>query len=684
MPNSHENASKLAPGIARKSGSLNGELTIPGDKSISHRSLIIASQLLGNATIHNMLEGEDVICTADALRLAGVTITQQEQAKTWHVQGVGIGGLRQPENVMDMGNSGTSTRLLAGLFASYPYVSVFTGDASLRKRPMKRVVTPLSEIGAQFMHNPKMTLPLSMMGAEKPLPITYRVPVASAQVKSAIMLAALNIQGRTTVIEPTPTRDHTERMFQAVGIPVAVDELDNGTHITVTGCPQQSYEDREFYVPADPSSAAFLAVAALITPDSRLTLSNICMNDSRTGIYTTLKEMGADIVFSNERIIQGEPVADIIVKSSELRGVTIPEDRAPSMIDEYPILSVAAAFANGTTIMQGLEELRVKESNRFDAIVSGLSACGADLEVDGDTIIIHGKQSIEGGATITTNLDHRIAMSFLIMGLRTEHAVTVDDIAAINTSFPNFIGLMQSCGADVKAIGAGQSLKLRRKSDARMVIAIDGPAASGKGTLARKLADYYDIQHLDTGGLYRAAALKLLSQGGDAHNAADAENAARSIDYHDLTNRRLREEEVGNTASIISAIPEVRSALLDFQRNFAAQGKGAILDGRDIGTVVCPNAQAKIFITASIEARAKRRHQQLQKQGIEVVYDSVLEDLVERDERDKARKAAPLVAADNAMQLDTTDMTVDEVFDAVTQKIAQEFDAIQTKQTISA
>lgn len=672
-------------GIARQSSGLSGNLTIPGDKSISHRSLIIASQLLGNATITNMLESEDVLCTANALRLAGVTISQQASDKSWHVQGVGIGGLQQPDDVMDMGNSGTSTRLLAGLFSPYPYLSVFTGDDSLRKRPMKRVITPLSEMSVQFMANDKMTLPLAMKGADKPLPITYALPVASAQVKSAIMLAALNIQGDTTVIEATPTRDHTERMFDAVGIPVNVTQQEDGTHITVTGCPKQSYQDREFSVPGDPSSAAFLTVAALITPNSSVTLPNICMNVSRIGIYTTLKEMGADISFTNERLVQGEPIADIVVKSSTLKGITIPAERAPSMIDEYPILSVAAAFAQGTTIMQGLDELRVKESNRFDAIVNGQRACGVDVQVDGDKIVIQGAPTAMGDATITTNLDHRIAMSFLIMGLRTDTPVTVDDVSAINTSFPNFIGLMQQCGAQIQAKeDKNPFAQLRRKSDHNIVVAIDGPAASGKGTLARKLADYYDVQHLDTGGLYRASALKLLSQNGDPNNIDDAIKAAQSIDYHDLTNRRLREEQVGNTASIISAIPQVRDTLLDFQRNFASRDGGAILDGRDIGTVVCPNASIKIFVTASIEARAKRRHKQLQNQGIEVVYESVLDDLIERDKRDQERNIAPLTAADDAILLDTTDMTVDEVFDTVIDQIQQQLDILQVQKTITA
>lgn len=644
------------PAQSSKCNGLNGTLKIPGDKSISHRSLIVSSQLLGNTTIYGMLEGEDVLCTAHALRLSGVDIQQSQDA--WHVKGVGIGGLSEPDDVMDMGNSGTSTRLLAGLFSSYPFLSVFTGDNSLRKRPMKRVVTPLSLSGAQFMPNRDMTLPLAMKGSELSLPIDYTLPVASAQVKSAIMLAALNIKGTSTIIEPVATRDHTERMFSAMDIPVEVTHIDGETHISVTGCPEQHFTNREIHVPADPSSAAFLTVAALIVPNSHIIMNNICINDTRIGIYTTLLEMGAQIDFTNKRIVQGEPVADIEVRSSQLEGVTIPASRAPSMIDEYPVLAIAASVAQGKTIMQNLHELRVKESNRFDAIVNGLNACGVDVQTDGDTISVTGTTSLKGGAHITTNLDHRIAMSYLVMGLVTQQPVTVDDVSAINTSFPEFINLMRHAGAHIQCDTA---LPVKRA----LTVAIDGPAASGKGTLARRVAQYLGVKHLDTGGLYRAAALKLLSQNGDPHNIDDAVHAATHIDYHDLANIQLRSEHVGNTASIISAIPEVRTILLDFQRNFANNAKGAVLDGRDIGTVVCPQADVKIFITASIEARAKRRHKQLQNEGIEVVYESVLQDLKERDERDSARNIAPLKAADNALKIDTTSMTVDEVFKKV-------------------
>ncbi len=673
------------PASSQFSSNLNGTFAIAGDKSISHRSLIIGSQLLGNITIHNMLESEDVSCTADALRLSGVKIAKS--GERFQVQGVGIGGLSQPENVFDMGNSGTSTRLVAGLFASYPYLCTFTGDASLRKRPMQRIIEPLAQMGVQFLHNEARTLPLAMKGLNPAIPITYTLPVASAQVKSAVMLAGLNIAGITTVIEKTPTRDHTERMFEAVGIPVEVVQHEKGAHIKVYGQPHQTYQDRDFYVPADPSSAAFPLVATLITQNSEMLLENICLNPTRTGLYLTLKEMGADIEFLNQRIVQGEPVADVRVRSSRLHGVIVPSERAPSMIDEYPILAVAACYAQGATTMLGLHELRVKESDRFAAIVAGLQACGVQVDVDGDDMVVHGGAEVRGGGSVATQLDHRIAMSFLVLGMSATQPVLVDDINAINTSFPSFISIMRQAGAKIE-IGAHIEKPLprpflRRSDDKKMVIAIDGPAASGKGTLAEKLADYFGVAHLDTGSLYRATALKLNSMGGNPENTDDAVAAAKAINIHDLADIRLRNEQIGRVASIVSTIPEVRKVLLDFQRDFASQGIGAVLDGRDIGTVVCPEALVKVFMTASLEARARRRHLQLQAQGIEVVYESVLHDLRERDKRDTQRNSSPLIAAGDAFLIDTTEMNIDEVFAQIVERTKAEIAALVNLQVAS-
>jgi 3-phosphoshikimate 1-carboxyvinyltransferase len=678
--------SSKTPASSHNSNNLRGTFKIAGDKSISHRSLIIGSQLLGNITIHNMLESEDVACTAEALRLSGVKIAKSNiggGGDIWQVAGVGIGGLRQPENIFDMGNSGTSTRLLAGLFASYPYLCTFTGDASLRKRPMQRIIDPLAQMGVQFLHNEARTLPLAMKGVNPAIPITYALPVASAQVKSAVMLAGLNIAGITTVIEKIPTRDHTERMFDAVGIPVEVVQQEDGDHIKVHGQPSQKYQDRDFYVPADPSSAAFPLVATLITENSEMLLENICLNPTRTGLYVTLKEMGANIEFVNERIVQGEPVADIKVASSKLRGVVVPPERAPSMIDEYPILAMAAANAIGTTTMLGLHELRVKESDRFAAIVEGLRACGVQVDVDGDNMVVHGVAQVQGGGTVATHLDHRIAMSFLVLGITTKQPVMVDDINAINTSFPSFISIMRQAGAKIELTSHIARPLLRRSDDKKLVIAIDGPAASGKGTLAEKLADYFGVAHLDTGSLYRATALRLMAAGGDPENVDDAVKAAGAINVHDLADTRLRNEQVGRVASIVSSIPAVRETLLDFQRNFAGSGAGAVLDGRDIGTVVCPQALVKIFMTASLEARAHRRHLQLQEQGIEVVYESVLHDLRERDKRDTIRNSSPLIAADDAFLIDTTEMNIEEVFTEIVKRTEREIASLIQLQQVT-
>lgn len=655
------------PCISTRSNALAGNITVPGDKSISHRSLLLGSQIIGSVTIRGLLMGDDVMCTKAALAHLGVTITQTTHDE-WQVQGVGIGGLRESSQPLDMGNSGTGARLLMGLVSSYPFTSFFYGDESLSSRPMNRVIIPLSQSGAQFVSRTGGRLPLSVTGRSSMLPIEYELPVASAQVKSAVLLAGLNIPGRTTVVEPVATRDHTERMLQHLGIAVERD----GTSISIMGQQAQSHQDIVIDVPGDPSSAAFPIVAALLVPGSEITIRHICMNPLRTGLFTILQRMGADIEIRNERQSAGEPVADLTVRSSALKAVDVEADIAPSMIDEYPVLAVACAFASGESRMRGLSELRVKESDRLQAVIDGLNACGVEAYAEGDDLIVKGMAgTVEGGGTVTTHFDHRIAMSFLVMGLATEKPVMVDDSTAISTSFPRFINLMTGLGAFITE----ERRSMRRISrDKPLVVAIDGPAASGKGTLARRLAERLDLPYLDTGMLYRAVGMKLVYSDQDPGNKASAIAAAQSISAQDFTNPRLRQERVGQAASIISAMPEVRAILLDFQRNFAAAPHGAVLDGRDIGTVVCPQADLKLFITASIDTRAARRHRELQGEGIEVVYESVLADLVERDARDSQRKNAPLVAADDAIRLDTSDMTANEVFTQVLRLLNEKLD----------
>ena len=642
---------------------LQGEVTIPGDKSISHRSLILSSHALGQTRIHGMLESEDVLATAGALQKWGIKI--DKQGSEWIVQGNGLGGLSASSDVIDCGNSGTSARLLMGLAAGYDFTSFFTGDASLRKRPMKRVTVPLEQMGARITASDGLKFPLAISGGRLQ-PIEYKLPVASAQVKSCVLLAGLNTPGKTIVIEPTPSRDHTEKMMNFFGWPCEVETLaEGGRKISLQGQPANAKQDREIIVPGDPSSAAFPMVAALITPESEITLKNIGLNPLRTGLFTTLQEMGADLEFHNEREAGGEPVADITIKAGTLKAVDVPAERAASMIDEYPILCVAAACAEGTSRFRGLHELRVKESDRLTTMHQGLVACGVQAEIEGDDLIITGGK-IAGGVTIDSHHDHRIAMSFLILGLRSEQPIKVTGTDTIATSFPNFFDLMAELG--VQQPPAVEEL-VATLPDHRLIIAIDGPAASGKGTLARRLAHELGLKYLDTGSLYRAVGLKLVYNDKAPEDETAALEAANSIELQDLRNPRLRQEHVGRAASVVSAMPAVRASLLDFQRRVAADDRGAVLDGRDIGTVVCPQAPFKFFITANVETRAERRHRELSGQGITVVYDSVLEDLQERDARDSQRETAPLKPADDAMVLDTSHLDADGVFAQVMEVI---------------
>ncbi len=432
-----------------KSEPLTGYANIPGDKSISHRSIMLASLAIGESIISGLLEGEDVISTAKAMSAMGAKISRGDDG-LWRVYGVGIGGLQEPDHVLDMGNSGTSTRLLMGLVGGHDITATFTGDASLIKRPMRRIVTPLEMMGAKFLSRSGDRLPITVKGAKSTLPIEYRLPVASAQVKSAIMLAGLNAAGRTTVIEEHPTRDHSENMLRHFGVNVEVEELDDGASaIHVQG--HQELQGCAVDVPSDPSSAAFSVVAAVITEGSEITLSNIGINPRRDGVFITLQEMGADIRYENKQTSAGELVATIKVSAKNtLKGITVPEDRVPSMIDEFPILAIAASCAQGTTHMSGLKELRVKESDRLLVMANGLKACGVNLEMGEDSLTIHGTgKPPKGGVLIETALDHRIAMSFLVLGCVSDEPIKIDNAAPIKTSFPNFIEIMNDLGADI-------------------------------------------------------------------------------------------------------------------------------------------------------------------------------------------------------------------------------------------
>ena len=437
------------PLSAKRSGPLKGTVRPPGDKSISHRALMLGALAVGETSIEGLLEGEDVLSTAAAMRAFGATVRRTGPG-AWRVAGLGVGGLIEPDAVIDFGNAGTGARLTMGIAASHNFAATFTGDASLVKRPMGRVFDPLRRMGAQILARAGDKLPATLKGPEALIPIEFRLNVPSAQVKSCVLLAALNSPGVTTIVEPTATRDHTERMLAAFGAAIEIDTAEDGARvIRLEG--GRSLKPQIIVVPSDPSSAAFAIVAALIVEGSDVTVENVLLNPTRTGLIETLIEMGGDIAIANQRQVGGEEVGDIRVKASRLRGVTVPAKRAPSMIDEYPVLAVAAAFAGGDTQMEGIGELRFKESDRVATVLAGLRANGVKAEDAPETLIVHGGvgggASVEGGGTVATHLDHRIAMSFLVLGLASEKPVTIDDARPIATSYPEFRNLMTGLGA---------------------------------------------------------------------------------------------------------------------------------------------------------------------------------------------------------------------------------------------
>jgi len=432
---------------SRPPAPLHGRIAVPGDKSISHRALLFGALAIGETRITGLLTGEDVLRTAAAMRALGAEVTNDPDG-TWRVAGRGIGGLTEPADVLDLGNSGTAARLLCGILASHPLFAVMTGDGSLRRRPMRRVIDPLTATGARFFGREGGRLPLAIEGARDALPLEYRVPVPSAQVKSAVLLAGLNAPGITRVEEPKATRDHSENMLRHLGATVRVEAAGSGRIIELPGQPELHAAD--VVVPGDPSSAAFPLVAALLVPGSQINLPGVGLNPLRTGLFTSLEEMGAVLTIRNRRIEGGEPVADLEVTGGPLRAADVPAERAPSMIDEYPILAVAAACAAGTTRLRGLQELRVKESDRLSATAALLSVNGARVEIEGDDMIIHGTGAPPtGGGVVETHMDHRIAMSALVLGMAALAPVTADDAGFIDTSFPGFVALMNGAGAAI-------------------------------------------------------------------------------------------------------------------------------------------------------------------------------------------------------------------------------------------
>ncbi len=437
------------PMSSAKCGPLTGKADVPGDKSISHRALILGAMAVGETRITGLLEGEDVLDTARAMRAFGAEVTDLGGG-AWSVHGVGVGGFAEPDSVIDCGNSGTGVRLIMGAMATSPIAVTFTGDASLNKRPMARVTDPLALFGAQAVGRAGGRLPMTIVGAADPVPVRYTVPMPSAQVKSAVLLAGLNAPGQTVVIEREATRDHTERMLAGFGADITTEDTNEGRVITLTGQPELT--PQTIAVPRDPSSAAFPVCAALIVPGSDVLVPNIGLNPTRSGLFVALREMGADLSYENERSEGGEPVADLRARfSPDLKGIEVDPARAASMIDEYPVLSVVAAFAQGATVMRGVAELRVKESDRIEAMANGLRANGIEVEDGEDWWIVHGRGhgAVPGGAVCASHLDHRIAMSFLILGMAASAPVSVDDGGPIATSFPIFEPLMADLGAQI-------------------------------------------------------------------------------------------------------------------------------------------------------------------------------------------------------------------------------------------
>ncbi|MCW5682445.1 MAG: 3-phosphoshikimate 1-carboxyvinyltransferase [Xanthobacteraceae bacterium] len=449
MSDSSMHGSALKPMSAARSRGLTGRLRVPGDKSISHRSLLIGAMTVGRTEITGLLEGEDVIATAKAVRAMGATV-ERHDGGNWSVNGLGVGTLLPPRDALDFGNAGTGSRLAMGVVAGHPFEAVFDGDASLRKRPMRRILDPLMQMGAETVEQAEGgRLPLRLRGAREVIPITYETPVASAQIKSAVLLCGLCADGETTVIEKEATRDHTERMLAHFGAKISSEQHgEHGRKVRLRGRPE--LKPQKIVVPADISSAAFPMVAALIVPGSDIVLENVLLNPLRAGLVETLREMGANIEELNRRDEAGEIIADLRVRTSSLKGVDVPAARAPSMIDEYIVLAVAASFAKGDTRMRGLSELRVKESDRLAATADGLRANGVDCETLGDDLLVGGRgHAAPGGGVVKTHMDHRLAMAFLMMGLASDKPVQVDDGTFIATSFPDFTGNMRRLGAEI-------------------------------------------------------------------------------------------------------------------------------------------------------------------------------------------------------------------------------------------
>jgi len=647
------------------------KITVPGDKSVSHRALMLGSIANGRTEVSGFLAGEDCLQTLAAMRAMGVSIEQAGPTEMV-IDGVGSRGLKAPATSLDLGNSGTAMRLMAGLLAAQRFDSTLVGDESLTIRPMGRVITPLTQMGAAIDSDCDGTPPLQIAGGVRLHGIDYEMPVASAQVKSAVLLAGLYASGTTRVTEPAVTRDHTERMLRSMGVQVASE----GSRISLKG--GQALSGCHVKVPADLSSSAFVMLAALLAENADVLISNVGVNPTRTGVIDILQNMGADISLESPQLLGEEPVADIRVRSSKLRGSIIDPALVSLAIDEFPVLFVAAAAATGKTVFSGISELRVKESDRIAAMADGMRRLGIVVDESPDGAVVHGGRFT--GGIVDSFGDHRVAMSLAVAATIATGEVVVKNVDAVDTSFPGFVDCMASIGAAILAVE-----DVSQPNAMAPVVTIDGPVGSGKGTIARRVATTLGWHLLDSGALYRLVALSAERAGvafDEAHSLAEV---ARALDVRfdsnedgteriwlagDEVSRDIRTEETGAGASTVAQIPAVREALLERQRAFQ-QAPGLVADGRDMGTHVFTDAALKIFLTASAEERASRRHKQLKDKGMDVSLAALSRDIEDRDRRDSERSVAPLRPAEDARFLDSSGQSIEAVTQTVLDWVAE-------------
>lgn len=639
-----------------------GQLRVPGDKSISHRLAMLCSLVPGVSEIEGYLGSEDCLNTLKAMGSLGVDV---ETLGPGHLKIHGASeGLKSPDKVLDLGNSGTGMRLLTGFLAGQPIQATLTGDESLRSRPMKRIQAPLEQMQADvILHGANGCAPIEIRGRELQ-PITYKLPMASAQVKSAVLLAGLRAKGVTKVIEPAETRDHTERLMRALGIPIDVDGLTvslDGARVDVSRFPA-----RKWRVPGDFSSAAFWMTAAAMIPGAEVTLQGVGLNPRRTALLNVLRRMGADIeIAAQDDCDDWEPIGDLVIKGQNLQGTVVEGPEIPNLIDELPLVAIAAAVADGETIVKDAAELRVKESDRIAAICGNLKACGVEVVEDEGGFSVQGG-GVAGGVTVDSFGDHRIAMAFAVLGLVAKAPITIESIGCIATSYPEFWRDMKLLAADALCCDVATG-----KHEA---IAIDGPSASGKSTVARGVARHLGYLYVDSGALYRAVAWKALAENVDPSNAEALEPMTAAISMRFFVDEgavafeidgespglALREERVNQVVSPVAANPFVREKVTGWLRRMRELG-ALVMEGRDIGTVVFPDATFKFYLDASPEERARRRHAEMHSQASDLSVDAVGASLQRRDQIDSRRMTAPLKTAPDAIIVDSTGMGIDDV-----------------------